>query len=124
MGAKFVSGLQEMVDYTPDGADVDSGDVVVQEELVGIALRDIADGDLGALCVSGIFDLPREATTAFAAGQAVYWDADGDPEAGTAETGAAVDSTAEGSNKQAGVAVEAVTDADKNLYVRVYLGQK
>lgn len=123
MGAKFVSGLQEMVDYTP-GSDVSAGDVVVQGELIGIALRDISSGDLGALCISGVVDLPREGSTAFTAGQAVYWDEDGDPESGDAGSGAAVDSTANGSNKQIGVAIEAAADSSSVTTVRVELGQK
>ena len=46
------------IDYTP-GADVSAGDVVVQNDLVGIAKLDIASGVLGALAVTGVFDLPK-----------------------------------------------------------------
>ena len=76
------------IDYTP-GADVSAGDVVVQQELIGIAKLDIASGALGALAVTGVFDVPKTAGVgeAIAAGAKVYWDvADGiaktDDEAG------------------------------------------
>ena len=46
------------IDYTP-GADVSAGDVVVQNDLIGIAKLDIASGALGALAVTGVFDLPK-----------------------------------------------------------------
>ena len=48
------------IDYTP-GADVSAGDVVVQNDLVGIAKLDIASGALGALAVTGVFDVPKTA---------------------------------------------------------------
>jgi len=107
----------EYVDYTPSGADVSAGDVVVQGELVGIAERAIEDGVKGALAVQGIFDVEREASTAFTAGDEVWWDADGTSEDGN--TGAAVDTSDSGTNKFLGYAVEDVADAAANLYVRV-----
>ena len=69
------------IDYTP-GADVTAGDVVVQNDLVGVAKLDIAANVLGALAVTGVFDLPKAAGVgeAIAAGTKVYWDvADGWP---------------------------------------------
>ena len=74
------------VDYTP-GADVDAGAVVVQQNLVGIAPLDITSGDLGALAVKGIFDVVQNAEI-ISAGEAVYWDDNGDPVDGVAGTGA------------------------------------
>ena len=61
------------VDYTP-GADVSAGDVVVQGDLVGIAKLDITSGQLGALAVTGVFDVAK-GSAVFTAGQSVYWDA-------------------------------------------------
>ena len=107
----------DYVDYTPSGADIDAGDVVVQGELVGIAERAIEDGDKGALAVTGIFDVEREASTAFTAGDEVWWDADGTSEDGN--TGAAVDTADGGTNKFLGYAVADVADAAANLFVRV-----
>ena len=64
------------IDHTP-AADVSAGDVVVQGELVGIAKLDIAAEALGALAVTGVFDLPKAdgEGTALTVGTAVYWDA-------------------------------------------------
>ena len=58
--------------YTP-GSAVTGGDVVVQNGLVGVALRDIASGVLGAVQIEGVFNFPK-ATGALSAGQKVYWD--------------------------------------------------
>jgi predicted RecA/RadA family phage recombinase len=65
----------DSIDYTP-GADVASGDVVVQGELAGVAKLDIKAGNLGALAVTGVFDFPKAtgAGSAMAAGVKAYWD--------------------------------------------------
>jgi predicted RecA/RadA family phage recombinase len=99
------------IDYTP-GADVAAGDVVVQGDLVGVARFDIKSGVLGALAVSGVFDFPKTAgaSTAIAAGTAVYWDiADGVAQADS-ETGA---------NKLLGKTVAAAGDDDAAVRVRL-----
>jgi len=86
---KFVQdGLS--VDYTP-GADVDAGDVVVQNNVVGIAKRDIDfdASETGALALSGIFDIVKKEEAFATVGANIYWDATGDPYEGTAGTGAA-----------------------------------
>lgn len=83
--AKFVhSGLS--IDHTPSAA-VTAGDVVVQGKLVGIAKVDIAAAEKGALCVTGVFDAPKDNSNITAVGTALYWDADGNPVDGTAGTG-------------------------------------
>ena len=67
----------DSIDYTPTSADVAAGDVIVQGDLVGIAKRDIPAGALGALAVTGVFDMPKlaNAGVTIAAGAKVYWDA-------------------------------------------------
>lgn len=84
--AKYLHG-GEAVDYTPSSA-VAAGDVVVQGSLPGFARSPIAANELGSLGVVGVFRVAK-ANGAISAGAAVYWDADGDPEGGTAGTGAA-----------------------------------
>ncbi len=66
----------DSVDYTP-GADVAAGAVVVQEDLVGVAGREIKTGTLGALAVTGVYEFPKETGggKAIPAGKKVYWDA-------------------------------------------------
>jgi predicted RecA/RadA family phage recombinase len=97
------------LDYTPS-ANVSAGDVVVQGDLVGIAKLDIAAGALGALTVTGIFDVPKAsgAGTAIAAGAKVYWNAT-NKQATTTATG----------NKYLGKSVRAAADADATVRVRL-----
>ena len=99
------------IDYTPS-ADVTAGDVVVQGELVGVAILDIAADALGALAVSGVFDFPKATGggTAIAAGKEVYWD--------VADTEAKEDAEA-GANKLIGKTVVAAGDDDTTVRVRL-----
>lgn len=106
-----VSFVQEgaSIDYTP-GSAVDSGDVVVQGELVGVAKLDIAAGELGALAVEGVFDFPKSTGSgeAISAGANVYWDAAN-----------SVATTTVGSNKLIGKVVTAATASDTTVRVRM-----
>ena len=113
--AQYIQEGRE-IDYTP-GSDVDAGEVIVQVNLVGIAKAAIDSGDLGALSVSGIFDVQQNAEI-IAAGDAVYWDANGDSVSGTAGEGAAT-ATASG-NTFMGFAqtVTAATDSDVRIALR------
>lgn len=76
--AALVKFLHEgnSVDYKP-GADVAAGDVVVLNDLVGVAKLDIKANTLGALAVAGAFEFPKTtgAGTAITAGTKLYWDA-------------------------------------------------
>jgi predicted RecA/RadA family phage recombinase len=99
------------IDYTP-GADVSAGDVVVQNDLIGIAKLDIASGALGALAVSGVFDMPKATGSAIDVGEKVYWDAGGS---------VATTNPAAGANKYLGKAVRGAGDND--VIVRVRLEQ-
>jgi len=109
--------LGHMIDYTP-GSPVVAGEVVVVGSLLGIALQPIAAAALGALALGGIFDVRREDTTAFTAGDKVYWDADGTCEGGGA-TGAAVDTSDSGANLFMGYAVADVANSATVFTVRV-----
>lgn len=70
------------------GADTVSGQVVAVGSLVGVSLTDVANGASGQLAVDGVFEVPAAAAE-ITVGAAVYWDADGDPYGGTADSGAA-----------------------------------
>lgn len=100
-----------MIDHTPDTA-VTAGDVVVQEDLVSVALHDIAADRKGALAIEGVFDFPKDtgSSNAISAGAKVYWDEEGE-----------VATTTAGENKQIGKAVEAASAAATT--VRCYLSQ-
>ena len=97
----------DAVDYTP-ASDVTAGDVVVQGDLVGVANLDIASGELGALAIEGVFDFPKATggSTAIGAGSKVYW------------TGSVANTTA-ASNTLIGKAVQAATDADATVRVKL-----
>lgn len=76
------------IDYTP-GSAVVAGDVVVQNELVGIAKQDIAANALGALHLEGVFRVPKTGGSAgetHAVGQNLYWDATNQVATTTAST--------------------------------------
>ena len=83
MLARFVQ-RGESIDYRPD-TPVAAGDVIVQDNLIGIARLDIAAGTLGSLAVVGVFDVVKD-NSAVIAGTAVYWTADA-KKATTAKTG-------------------------------------
>ena len=93
------------VDYTPVGA-VSAGDVIVQADLIGIVVADIAAGIYGALYVEGVFDMPKsgESGTALPAGTRVYWDA-----------GNAVVTATASTHKQFGYVTIAAADADTTV---------
>jgi len=99
------------IDYTP-GADVSAGDVVVQNDLIGIAKLDIASGVLGALAVTGVFDVPKTAGVgeSIAAGVKVYWDV---------ADGVAKEDAEAGANKYLGKTVAAAGDDDTTVRVRL-----
>lgn len=95
------------IDYTP-AADVAAGDVVVQEDLVGVAKVPIAAGKPGALAVEGVFDFPKAAGSAIAAGATCYWDA----------TNKRATTTATG-NKLLGKCVKAAANSDTTVRLRL-----
>ena len=91
---KAKDGGQIVVDYTPSTAKT-RGNVIVQGTLVGIVLADIAANVKDALCVQGVFDVPKDSSNLSAVGTAIYWDANGSP-VGGAELSGAFTSTATG----------------------------
>ena len=97
------------IDHTPSGA-IAAGDVVVQNDLVGIAVKAIAASALGALAVAGVFAMPKATTTssAIAVGKDVYWD----------DTNDVVTETVTG-NTYVGKTVVAAVDADATVRVRL-----
>lgn len=63
----------DVLDYTAP-ADVASGAVVVMGARIGVVVADIANGQVGAVRVKGVVELPK-VTTAVAQGAELYWDA-------------------------------------------------
>lgn len=100
------------IDYTP-GADVAVGDVVVQGELVGVAKQAIKANTLGALAVTGVFDLPKAPGASINPGVSLYWDA--------GNQFATPDSNS-GEHKRLGNAVAAAGSADTMVRARLNSG--
>ena len=65
----------ESIDYVAPGP-VAAGDVVVLADLIGVAKRPLATGELGTLDVEGVYDFTKVAGggTAIPLGTKVYWD--------------------------------------------------
>lgn len=103
MDAVFVRGENVLyMNYTPSGADVAAGEVVIAGGHTGIAHRPIVDGELGALAISGgTYDVMADA--AIAVGVDVYWVAASSKVSATA-----------GANKYFGTTVEA-SAADEDI---------
>ncbi len=95
------------IDHTPVGA-LASGDVVVQGDLVGVTLRPIAAGELGALAVDGVFDFTKNTGVAYTVGTILYWD----------DTNNVVTTTSAG-NKSIGKVVRAAASADTTARIRL-----
>lgn len=62
-----------VIDWTVTGSDVSSGDLVAIGELVGVATTDGAVGDVIAVTINGVFELPK-VTGAIGVGAALYHD--------------------------------------------------
>ena len=74
MDARYVQ-RGDAIDYTPM-ADVAAGDVVVLAgKLVGVAKLDIKAEELGALALTGVYEVAKATGFAVAAGGEVGWDA-------------------------------------------------
>lgn len=104
------------IDYTPVAA-VSVGDVIVLGTRVFIAPVDIAANAKGSLATEGIWRVPK-ITGAILVLDPIYWNPTGDPDNGTAGTGAATKTPAAGAYFM-GFAVEAAASSDD--YVKLAL---
>jgi predicted RecA/RadA family phage recombinase len=97
----------DAIDYTPSSAVV-GGDVVVLNGIVGVAVNDIAATIKGSLQIDGVWKLPKT-TAAWVRGLPVHWNPAGDPDNGTAGSGAA---NQIGLGTYCGVCVETAASGD------------
>lgn len=99
------------IDHTP-AADVASGDVVVQGDLIGVAKTPIPANTLGALAVVGVFDFPKATGvgTAITSGTSLFWD--------EAAQQATSDDNA-GANKALGKSIADASDNDTTVRARI-----
>lgn len=98
------------LDYTPSGADVSSGDLIIMGVIAGIAKTDIADGKTGAVHISGVFSIAK-ASGAVTQGAKLYWDS----------TNSNLTTTAT-SNTLVGVAAEAAASSDATAKLLLNVG--
>jgi predicted RecA/RadA family phage recombinase len=91
-------GDNDTIDYTPT-SDTAAGEVVVLNDLLGVALSPLQANRPGALLVWGMVDAPK-ASGSIGAGVVLYWDA----------TNKVVTTTSTG-NKRAGISAEASSGA-------------
>ncbi len=96
-------GCGESIDYTPSGDKVAGTVIVSGTRLVGIVPIDVEDGDLGALDLEGLWEVPK-VTGSITKGSPLYWDDNGDPLNGDAGSGAFT--TSSGAGPFAGWAAE------------------
>lgn len=55
------------------GADIVAGEVIPMVSRVGVALTNIAQDEVGAVKITGVFMVPAVTGTTFAVGDLVYW---------------------------------------------------
>jgi len=73
MNARYIQ-RGESIDFTPT-SDIHAGDVVQIGRLVGIAKLDIKAGELGALALSGVYEMKLKDGETVDAGDGIYFDA-------------------------------------------------
>lgn len=123
----FVSGDdQRPFKYTPSGADVALGQVVLLTDHIGIAIRPIEDGELGSLATAGKWRMHKVTELAIVQGDTVYWDLDGVPAEDSGSTAGAISTNPEvtitAGGAVAGVAAEAAALDDTHVVVELQIG--
>ena len=109
--AVFVS-IGNAIDYTPSGSALAAGQVVDLGNMIGVAVTDIADGELGALQVEGIYNFAKYTGQAINRGEVVYWDDGTNTATTTGAYGEAV----------AGIAVATAAAGDATVKVKLIPG--
>ena len=99
----------DAIDYVPS-VDTAAGAVVVQGDLIGVTKRPIKAGELGALALTGLYEMAKAtgAGTDVTMGTILYWD----------EAAQQVTKTATG-NKEFGKAVADASEDDTAVRVRL-----
>jgi len=107
MSTNYTQRGDVLVYSNSTGSTINSSDVVVVNDRVGVAVVDIADGSTGAVHVEGVFSLAK-ASEAINQGQAIYWDA----------TAGNITLTSAG-NTLAGYAFESTIAADPTIAIKL-----
>lgn len=64
----------KVLQFTNGGSAILSGDAVVIEKLVGVALVDIANGATGSVAITQVYNLPKVDAAVIAQGEQVLYD--------------------------------------------------
>lgn len=115
------SGQTQNIDYTP-GSAVSAGDVIVINGIAHFAQRDIPANTLGALAFAGGTWAGNKASGAISKADALYWNPTGNPNVGTAGTGAITNAYAAGYTFL-GYATADAASADQYVYFDKANGQ-
>jgi len=74
MATNLIQADVSRIKYTNAGSAIAANDVVIVENLVCVALVDIATNATGDLATSGVWELPKVTAANITAGQMVMWD--------------------------------------------------
>jgi predicted RecA/RadA family phage recombinase len=66
--------IGDVIDYTPSSA-LSAGEIVVEQDLIGQVVNDIAANEPGSLRIEGVINAPKLSTDVVAIGDVLYWDA-------------------------------------------------
>jgi predicted RecA/RadA family phage recombinase len=99
------------------GAAIASGDPVLVGKTLGVAVKDIAIGETETLHIERVFEIRKAATTVIAQGDNLYWDADGNPQGGTAGSGCLTNVATD--NVYAGKAFAAAASTDSTVQIKL-----
>lgn len=72
MQARYIQ-RSSSIDFRPQ-ENVQAGDIIVINGIVGVAKIPIKAGVLGSIALTGVFDVTKSAKCSFSTGAQVYWD--------------------------------------------------
>ena len=113
--ATYVKGEKLTVNYTA-GAAIVVDQILVLGDAVGIAQVAMANGDVGAVSVDGVYTFPKTSAAVIAQGETVDWDVS----AGEVDDNAAAPASGDCSNF--GVALAAAGNGTTTVTVKLALG--
>jgi predicted RecA/RadA family phage recombinase len=65
----------DVIEYSNSGSAISVGDIVVIDNLIGVALVDIANGATGNVALSGVFSgVPKVSAAVIEQGETLVWD--------------------------------------------------
>lgn len=106
MAKKFIQP-GEVIDYTAGGS-ISAGAVVLIGKRIGVALNDMSNGDVGAVQMTGVWELTKVTADVVTQGALLYWDST-----------ASKLTTTVGTNTLAGYAFAAAGSSDTTVKIKI-----